>query len=138
MIAWQATVASSSFLSGTIIQGMLVSNYPDYKFEAYQGTLLLYSALAVALVFNTVLGKYLPLVESSILVLHILGIFVIMIPIAYLAPVKSSAHDVFMLFLDSGGYNDPGLSFFVGIIATIFSFVGRRLVYLMKEGQSIY
>ncbi|KAL8787519.1 MAG: hypothetical protein Q9213_002177 [Squamulea squamosa] len=123
-IAWQAAVASSSFLSGTIIQGMLVLSYPSYTFEPYHGTLLLYAVLVVALIFNTFLGKYLPFVESSILVLHVVGVFVIMIPIVYLSPQKSSAHEVFTLFLDTGGYNNKGLAFFVGIIATIFSFVG--------------
>lgn len=135
-IAWQATVASSSFLSGTIIQGLLVLAYPSYTFEAWHGTLLLYAVLVVALAFNTFLGKYLPLIESSILVLHIVGIFVIMIPIIYLSPTKSSAHDVFVLFLDNGGYNNKGLAFFVGIIATIFSFAGKCLSNLIHGNPS--
>ncbi|KAL8758371.1 MAG: hypothetical protein Q9199_001546 [Rusavskia elegans] len=136
-IAWQATVASSSFLSGTIVQGMLVLAYPSYTFEAWHGTLLLYAVLVVALAFNTFLGKYLPLIESSILILHIVGIFVIMIPIVYLSPTKSSAHDVFVLFLDNGGYNNKGLAFFVGIIATIFSFAGADgAVHMCEEIQN--
>ncbi|KAI4261391.1 MAG: hypothetical protein L6R42_003407 [Xanthoria sp. 1 TBL-2021] len=136
-IAWQATVASSSFLSGTIVQGMLVLAYPSYTFEAWHGTLLLYAVLVVALAFNTFLGKYLPLMESSILILHIVGIFVIMIPIVYLSPTKSSAHDVFVLFLDNGGYNNKGLAFFVGIIATIFSFAGADgAVHMCEEIQN--
>ena len=132
-IAWQATVASSSFLSGTIIQGMLVLNYPNYDFQPYHGTLLLYAVLAIALFFNTFLGKYLPLVESTILAIHVVGVFVILIPITYLAPEKSSAHDVFALFLDSGGYNNTGLAFFVGITATTFSFIGKRPATLIKS-----
>ena len=32
MCAWQADLAAIFYLGGTIIQGMLVMNYPDYKF----------------------------------------------------------------------------------------------------------
>lgn len=106
-------------------QGMLVLSYPSYSFQRWHGTLLLYAILLFSLFVNTFLGRELPFVESSILVIHIVGVFVIMIPIAYLSPEKASAHDVFVLFFDKGGYNDKGLAFFVGIIATIFSFVGK-------------
>ncbi|KAL8882224.1 MAG: hypothetical protein Q9198_000742 [Flavoplaca austrocitrina] len=123
-IAWQAAVASSGLLSGTIIQGMLVLAYPSYTFQSWHGTLLLYAVLVIALIFNTFLGRYLSFIESAIFVIHIVGIFAIIIPIAYLAPQKSSAHDVFVLFLDTGGYNNKGLAFFVGIIATVFAFAG--------------
>ena len=79
----------------------------------------------IGLFFNTLLAKYLPLIESIILLIHVLGVFVIMIPLVVLSPTKSSAHDVFALFLDSGGYNNMGVAFFVGIIATVFSFLGN-------------
>ncbi|KAL8991734.1 MAG: hypothetical protein Q9169_007699, partial [Polycauliona sp. 2 TL-2023] len=116
---------------------MLVLAYPSYEFKSWHGTLLLYAVLAVALVFNTLLGRYLNLVESSILVIHIVGVFAVIIPIAYLAPHKSTTHDVFVLFLDSGGYNDKGLAFFVGIIATVFSFLGADgAVHMCEEIQN--
>ncbi|KAL8982050.1 MAG: hypothetical protein Q9205_003339 [Flavoplaca limonia] len=136
-IAWQAAVASSGLLSGTIIQGMLVLAYPSYTFQSWHGTLLLYAVLVVALIFNTFLGRYLSFIESAIFVIHIVGIFAIIIPIAYLAPQKSSAHDVFVLFLDTGGYNNKGLAFFVGIIATVFAFAGPDgAVHMCEEIQN--
>ncbi|KAI4276455.1 MAG: hypothetical protein LQ337_002471 [Flavoplaca oasis] len=136
-IAWQAAVASSGLLSGTIIQGMLVLAYPSYTFRLWHGTLLLYAVLVVALIFNTFLGKYLSFIESAMFVIHIAGIFAIIIPIAYLAPQKSSAHDVFVLFLDTGGYNNKGLAFFVGITATVFAFAGPDgAVHMCEEIQN--
>ena len=124
MIAWQSTVASASFLSGTIIQGLLVLNYPDYEFKRYHGTLLLYVVIAVGVIFNTVLAKYLPMVENLILVLHIVGFFAILIPLTVLAP-HGSARDVFTTFSNSGAFETQGLSFFVGIITSVFAFVGK-------------
>lgn len=125
MIAWQATVASASFLGGTIIQGLLVLNYPDYEFKRYHGTLLLYAVLAIAFIFNTILAKQLPKVESAMLIVHVVGFFAILVPLAILAP-HGSARDVFATFSNSGAFKTEGVSFFVGIITSVFAFVGKQ------------
>lgn len=130
-MAWQATVASASALTGQMIQGLVVLNYPDYPFERWHGTLIFYGVMLVAVIFNTVLASQLPNVESTILVLHIVGFFAILIPLVVLAP-HGSAHDVFALFLNGGGYQTQGLSFFVGVTGAVFAFVGKSLEsYLM-------
>lgn len=108
-----------------MVQGLLVLNYPEYEFERYHGTLLLYAVLAVGVIFNTVLATLLPMVESIILVLHTVGFFAIMIPLTVLAP-HNSAHDVFATFSNNGAFKTQGLSFFVGIITSVFAFVGKQ------------
>lgn len=130
-MAWQATVASASALTGQMIQGLVVLNYPNYPFERWHGTLIIYGVMLVAVIFNTVLASQLPNVESTILVLHIIGFFAILIPLVVLAP-HGSAHDVFALFLNGGGYQTQGLSFFVGVTGAVFAFVGKSFKsYLM-------
>lgn len=112
-------------MGGTIIQGLLVLNYPDtYVPKGYHGTLLLFAVMALAVFFNTWLADHLPKVESAILIIHILGYFAILIPMTYLAP-HSSAEEVFTDFLNHGELGSMGLSFFVGIITTIFAFMGK-------------
>ena len=123
-MAWQAAVASSGYLSGTILQGLLVLNYPNYGFQRWHGTLLLYSFVLVAILFNTFLARHLPKIESAILALHIGGFFVILIPLIHLSP-HDSARDVFAQFLSLGGYENFGLAFFIGLVSTVFSFVGE-------------
>lgn len=105
-----------------MIQGLLILNNPDYKAQRWQGTLLLYAVLVFALVFNTYLGSHLPKVEGTVLILHVVGFFGILITITYLA-MHVSPHDVFELFLNNGGY-DKGTSFFVGLITSVYAFVG--------------
>lgn len=124
MIGWQACTASGAFLGGTIIQGLIVLNYPDYNFQRWHGTLMFYAIIALTLFVNTYLASYLPKIEGLILVLHILGFFAILIPIVYLAP-RSSASEVFGTFINGGGWNSEGLSFFVGIIASVYAFIGK-------------
>lgn len=122
VLAWQACLASAAYLGGTMIQGLLVLNYPNYVFQRWQGTLLLFAVIFLAMFFNTYLAKHLPKVEGAVLILHILGYFGILITLTYLAP-HGNPHDVFVLFLSSGGYND-GTAFFVGLITTVFAFLG--------------
>ncbi|KAI9832416.1 MAG: hypothetical protein M1819_004405 [Sarea resinae] len=133
VLAWQACLASAAYLAGTMIQGLMVLNHPDYDFKRWHGTLLLYAVMLLALFFNTYLADHLPKVEGAVLTLHILGFFGILIPMTYLAP-HGNAHDVFATFLNLGGYHSMGLSFFVGIITTVFAFLGADgAVHMCEE-----
>lgn len=73
---------------------------------------------------NTGLAKWLPKVEGVFLIFHILGFFAIIIPLVYLGP-HGSAKDVFATFLNEGGWSTNGLSFFVGLVASVFTFTGK-------------
>lgn len=99
-------------------------NYPNYNFQRWHGTLIFYAVMLIAVIFNTVLTSQLPRVESITLLLHIVGFFAILIPLVVLAP-HGSAHDVFAQFLNGGGYQTQGLSFFVGVTGAVFAFVGK-------------
>jgi amino acid transporter len=124
VISWQAALASTAFLAGTMIQGLIVLNYESYEFQRWHGTLLLFALIAVALFTNTFLARFLPTIESILLVLHILGFFAIVIVLVQLAPHKS-AREVFATF-GSSGWSPDGLAFFIGLTTSMFAFIGRR------------
>lgn len=124
VVGWQALVASGGFLCGTLIQGLIVLNHPGYVFERWHGTLLFWAVLLVAIFVNTIISSLLPKIEGLILILHVLGFFAILIPLVYMAP-HGSASDVFTLFLNEGGWSTQGLSFFVGLVGSVFSFLGE-------------
>jgi hypothetical protein len=42
-----------------------------------------------------------------------------------MAPQKASAHDVFTTFQNGGGWPSQGLSFFIGLIGTVFAMFGK-------------
>lgn len=121
---WQALVASGGYLGGTVIQGLIVLNNPDYEFRRWHGTLLFWAIVAFAVFLNTVTSRLLPKVEGLILVLHLLGFFAIFFPLVYMAP-HGKAVDVFTTFLNEGGWPTQGLSFFVGLIGNVFAFLGK-------------
>ncbi|PQE21121.1 hypothetical protein CJF32_00005552 [Rutstroemia sp. NJR-2017a WRK4] len=132
VIGWQAGQASVAFLCATMIQGVVVLNHPDYVPERWQATLILYAILAFMLFINTFLSRWLPKIEGLVLCVHILGFFGILIPLVYLAP-HGSAKDVFTTFLNEGKWQTDGVSFFVGLVTSVVSFLGTDSACHMSE-----
>jgi amino acid transporter len=124
VIAWEAGQASVAFLGATVIQGLIILNQPNYVPTRWQGTLLYYVVLACMVFVNTFLARWLPKVEGIFLCFHIIGFFAILIPLVYLGP-HGSAKDVFATFINGGDWSSDGLSFFVGIIASVYTFTGN-------------
>lgn len=133
VLGWQTGAANTAFLAGTQIQGLLVLNYPDYVFERWHGTLLVFAVSAFSVLFNTFLAFTLPLVETVVLVVHLLGFFGILIPLWVLAPVKGNAHTVFTQFNNYGGWNSDGTSALVGILAAMIPLLGADAAVHMSE-----
>ena len=63
------------------------------------------------------------MVEALILILHIVGLFAIIIPLWVMAP-RASAKDVFTQFNNDGGWNSLGSSTLVGFSGTITAMIG--------------
>lgn len=123
---WQGSVASSAYLTGAMIQGMMAMNNVDYIPQAYQGTLLFWAIMLFAVFINAVVSSALPKFEGLILILHVLGFFAILIPMVSLG-YHGDATQVFTEFRNGGGWPTQGLSFMVGLIGNVFAFVGKSL-----------
>ena len=98
-------------------------NNPTYVPQRWQGTLLFYAVILISLFFNTFLVKVLPKIEGLILIIHIGGFFGVLIPLVAMAP-HGSASEVFGQLENDGGWSTQGLSFFVGIVTGVYSFLG--------------
>lgn len=132
VLGWQTGLASLAFLAGTMIQGLLVLDNPDYIFENWHGTLLVIAITAFCIIFNTFLAKRLPMVEGMVLIIHLLGFFAVLVPLWLLAP-RSSASDVFTTFLNLGGWNTTGLAFMVGLLSPVYTLIGADSAVHMSE-----
>ncbi|KAI9641950.1 hypothetical protein NHQ30_009819 [Ciborinia camelliae] len=131
---WQGVVASGGYLTGTLVQGLIVLTVPTYSVSetAWQGTLLYWAAIFFAVFINTVVSSLLPKFEGLILVLHILGFFAILIPLVILAPHDTAA-DVFTTWLNGGNWPTQGVSFFIGLVGNVFAFIGADGAFHMSE-----
>ncbi|GAW20532.1 hypothetical protein ANO14919_100400 [Xylariales sp. No.14919] len=136
VIGWQAAVAGLGYLSAALVQGVAVMGNPSYQPKSWQTTLLLWASIAFAVFFNTIIISALPKVEGVILILHVLGFFAVLVPLVYLSPHRG-AEQVFTEFMNIGGWQTQGLSFFIGIIASVFNFLGADgAVHMSEEIQN--
>ena len=96
---------------------------PDYVPQQWQIPLMYWGLALVGLFFNTVAGRLLPQVESTILVVHVLGFFATLIPLVLFGP-KGDPAIVFGVWENQGGWDTQGLSFMVGLIGAAYAFSG--------------
>jgi choline transport protein len=133
VIAWQAIVASAAYQSATVTQGIVINSQSSYIPQRWHGTLMVIALMCICLAFNTFLARWLPRVETAILALHITLFVVILVVMTVMSPMKTKSADVWALFLNAGGYESKGLSFFVGLITPVFAFSGADGAVHMSE-----
>ncbi|CAG8955886.1 hypothetical protein HYFRA_00008736 [Hymenoscyphus fraxineus] len=129
---WLTGVASSAYVTGTLIQGFIEVVNPSYSPQLWHASLLMYATLAFAVFCTTTIGTFLPKMEIGLLVLYIIGFFAVLVPLVYLGP-HGDAYSVFGTFANNGGWSSLGLSFFVGISGNAFTFLGADAIYHMSE-----
>lgn len=133
-LAWIATVATETLFAGLIIQGVLVLDYPDYDDRMYQGTLLTWLVIAVCIFINVVIPAWLPRFEVFILVFHIAGFIAILVTLLVMTPSLGSNASVWLTALNGGGWSTQGLSYCVGFLGNVATFVGADAsVHLAEE-----
>lgn len=131
-LAWVATIATETIFLGTMIEGLITLNNPAFVQQRWQNTLLAWASVAGTFFINVVLPNILPRFEIAILVLHLAGFVGIMVTLLALSP-KKSADFVFHTSLNEGGWPTQGLSYCVGFIGNIATFVGADASVHMAE-----
>ncbi|CAD0049314.1 unnamed protein product [Aureobasidium pullulans] len=100
-LGWQASIALTSFAAGNVILELASIMHPTYTPALWHGTLMTILMAVLAVLVNTVGAKRLPLLEATILFLHIFGFFAVLIPLWVIAP-KVSAKEAFTSFANTG------------------------------------
>ncbi|KAI1429104.1 amino acid transporter-like protein [Xylaria sp. FL1777] len=134
LTGWQALVASGGFVTGTMIQGLILLTRPEYaeNMKNWHGTLLFWGVVLFGYTINAAIGVLLARFEGFVLILHILGFFAVIFPLALLSEHKTPA-DVFNTFLNLGDWQTQGLSFSIGIMGNVFAFLGGDGAIHMSE-----
>ena len=120
---WQGSVVGLSFIAGTIIQGLITLNNASYAPQQWHGTLLVIAVISFAIIFNAGLAKKLPLIERLILLIHIIGLFAILLPLWVLAP-RNSARVALLELSNGGNWPTMGVAFMVGLLTSLGSMLG--------------
>ena len=140
LLEWRSIVSALRLSDGIAhailqIQALLILNHETtYHPKPWHGTLLVTAVAAVCGIFNTFLARKLPLVEGTVLILHIVGFFAILIPLWILAP-RSTAQVVFTDFTsrDEVGWPNIGIACLVGILSPTVSLLGSDAATHMSE-----
>jgi hypothetical protein len=119
VLAWQAGSASGSFLTGTIIQGLISIRNPDYEPKDWQGTLFVFAMILVIYIFNVYASDAMPVLNNLLMIFHVLSWTVIIIVFWAMAPHRS-ARSVFTEWSNQGGWSSMGLSVMIGQISAIY------------------
>jgi choline transport protein len=136
-IAWQAGAAGVAFLTSNVILALANAIHPEYEMKNWHVTLAFFAVIAVAVFVTTVLGRLLPTIESLAFVIFVMGFFVLLIVLKYLAPKTDNA-GVWENFFNGGNWNNNVEATFVGAIPIMFGFNGFDAgVHLGKSGESI-
>ncbi|OAP59965.1 hypothetical protein AYL99_04967 [Fonsecaea erecta] len=131
-LAWIATVATETIFAGTMLQGLIILDYKDYDAKRWHGTLLAWLVMAVAVFINVVIPGALPKFEIFIIVFHIAG-FITILGVLWAYAPHNSAHFVFATSLNEGGWSTQGLSYCVGFLGNVATFVGADASVHMAE-----
>lgn len=123
-LAWIATVATETIFAGLMIQGVIVLDHPEYEPKLWQGTLFAWLVMAVAVFINVGVPGLLPKFETFIFVFHIAGFISILTVLWVCTPVHQSAEFVFTTTRNDGGWPTQGLSYCVGFLGNVATFVG--------------
>lgn len=136
-LAWIATVATETLFAGTMIQGMLVMDYPEYDSKPWQGTLLTWAVILGCIFINVVIPNWLPRFEAFIMVFHLAGFVAILTTLWVMTPTIGSAQSVWLTSLNEGGWPTQGLSYCVGFLGNVATFVGADAsVHLAEEVEN--
>lgn len=79
VLGWQSAVATVTFLSATNIVGIVILNHPEYQLKHWHVLLLMWAVLALCILCNTFFSRQLPLIEGTIVILHVFGFFAILV-----------------------------------------------------------
>ena len=108
---------------GGVIEGLVVLNNDSYVSQPFHSTLIAIAVVSFAILFNTVLAVRLPFIEGVLLMLHVAGLFAIIIPLWVTAP-RGNAHDTLLVFTNNGGWPTTGLSAMIGMTSIVGTLVG--------------
>jgi choline transport protein len=134
-LAWIATVATESLFAGTIIQGLMIINNPSYDSKLWQGTLLTWVVILFNVCINVFTPNLLPKFEIAIMILHLAGFVAIMVALLTTSDI-GTAKSVWLTAFNEGGWSTQGLSYCVGFLGNVATFVGADASVHMAEEVS--
>lgn len=120
-----------------MLQGILVLQYPSYDDKRWQGTLLTWAVIVANIFINVVTPDFLPKFEVMIMVLHVCGFIAILATLLSTSDL-GTARSVWLTALNEGGWSTQGLSYCIGFLGNVATFVGADGEPLLTSEKILY
>jgi amino acid transporter len=123
VVGWQAAMATTALATTSQLQGLIALIMPSYTIKGWHSTLFSISITMLAIVWNTVFVRKLPVIEGIGLTVHVFGFFAFVVVLWVMAP-RADPKTVWTDFQDTSGWGSVGLSTLVGILGPVVTLIG--------------
>ncbi|KAK0937294.1 hypothetical protein LTR29_011117 [Friedmanniomyces endolithicus] len=131
VLGWHASLAGTCYAAGQQVQAIIVLANPQFAIQTWETALLAMAVVVVAVGFNTVLYRKLPIVEGIVMIVHVFGFFAFVIVLWVMAPRGDSS---VLTTFTTNGWSSAGVACLVGISAPIGDLIGAdSSVHLSEE-----
>ncbi|KAJ5588033.1 Amino acid/polyamine transporter I [Penicillium hordei] len=125
--------ASAAFAAGLQLQALItLNNLNSYTPTRWRGMLFYWLILAYSTAINIWGSKVLPHTNTTAGVLHVVG-FVVIVTVLGAMSEKHPASYVFTEFSNTSGWDNDGVSWLVGLLSTIYPFLGYDAACHLSE-----
>ncbi|OBS28349.1 hypothetical protein FPOA_02288 [Fusarium poae] len=124
--------ASAAFAAGLETQSLIIVNDSSYVPERWQGVLFYWAVLTYALVLNIWGHRALPWHNYVSGIIHVGGFVIVVVVLGVMAP-KNTSSFVFKEVTNQSGWSDDGVSWLVGLLTTVYPFLGYDAACHMAE-----
>ncbi|KAG9192505.1 hypothetical protein G6011_11239 [Alternaria panax] len=124
VFAWQTFTASAPFLGATMLQGIIVLNYPDYSYQRWHGTMLYWAFLGLATLVNVFAIRSMQWILHATFALHVVLWLVLVVVICVVSPTKHSAEFIFATYINESGWSSDGVAFSIGLLSSTYVLAG--------------
>jgi amino acid transporter len=126
-----ASTSSFAFIANTL-SGLIIFNDSTFEPKAWHSTVFLIAFLVVPLILNLYLRTIINYLETIGGILHVLFFVAIVATLCTLSK-RSTPEFVFKTVHTDAGWNNPGVAFSIGILATALPISGSDSVLHMGK-----
>ncbi|KAF2173619.1 hypothetical protein M409DRAFT_15897 [Zasmidium cellare ATCC 36951] len=128
-----ALTASAALSSGLLFQALLILNNPSYVPQRWHGVMFYWMVLAYSLVINVYGSRILANTNVAAGILHVVGFVIIVVILGVMTKDKNTSEYVFTDFSNTSGWSSNGISWLVGLLSTVYPFLGYDAAAHMSE-----
>ena len=133
VIAWITACALTPFVLGTIVQGLVIFNYPSYVPHGWHGTLLTWAFILIPVIWNVYARKLLVILELIGGICHFIFFICTVIVLVVMAKRSTNEFVWTTIFNQYSGWTNKCAAFSIGLLTAAFPISGFDGILHMSQ-----